>query len=238
MNYYLNENLLDLLEKDPNQFYRVYQGWVASTIPPQQRERLEWGQRFHQIMRQRLMGLPVDSLLATYPKLKHWVNQLTQNAPEIFEPNPDNCRSWDEQIQVTIGDIVLSSTYDLIIRGYQSAQIIDWTTSSVPNDYLESHCQTQLKLYLLAETDTYLAEEISLTYWLLMDEVSPKCLKFTYSQEQHEIFKDQLEGILSKLREPILIKSSTSTDQGSLAQFLQGQISAKDYVASVPEVEI
>lgn len=238
MHYYLNENLLNLLEKDPNQFRKVYQGWVAPTIPPQQKERLELGRQFHQIIRQHLMGLPVDSLLANYPQLKHWVNQLSQNAPEIFERSPENRKTWDEQIQVMYGDIILSSTCDLIIRNYQSAQIIDWTVYPIHQEYLENSWHTQLKLYLLADTDTYLAEEISLTYWLLTDEVSPKCLRFGYSQEKHDAFKDRLEATLSQLREPSGINTSTPTDQDPLTAFLQGQLSAKDYVVSIPEVEL
>lgn len=237
MTYYLNEYLLALLEENPNQFQKVYQGWVVPTLSPKLKECQKWRKRFHQIVRQYLMGLPVEPLLETHARLKYWVDWLTENAPEIFEEKPGSWKSWDEKIQVGFGNIILSSTYDLIIRGEQLAQIIDWT-STVNPDYLKCCWNTQLKLFLFAESDTYFAEDISLTYWLLTDNAEPECLRFSYSQEQRDAFKDKLQAISIELTELTVNATFIATEQSPLTKFLQGQMSAKDYVSSVPEVEI
>lgn len=247
MIYYLNENLLELLEKDPNQFHNVYQGEFAPAIPPEQHARQELGRNFHQIMRQCLMGLPVEPLLVAHPQIKCWVEQLQQHAPEIFEEQPGWSRSWDEQIQVAFGEslmndnsplIVLSSIYDLIVRGHDSARIIDWTTSTVSPDYLQNCWNTRLKLFLLAANSTYLTEDISLTYWLLAENKRPHFIKIGCNREQHQAVKDRLRNILLQLEELSESPAKSQPFPDPLDKFLRGQIGAEEYLASITEVEI
>jgi len=238
MLYYLNENLLALLEADPHKFNQVYQGNFAPIVSPKLKQRQKLGNQFHQIVRQLLLGLPVEPLLEAYPKIKHWVEQLQQAAPEIFQEQPGCRRSWDEQGQVVFNDVVLSTTYDLVIQSYSLAEIIDWTTSFANEEYLETSWNTQLKLYLFAENYHYLPDKITLTYWQVNDENEPLCCHFDYSQKQHDAFKDRLALTLLNLRTPAHNLTNQHANPNSLTSFLQGQIPVNEYVASVPEVEI
>ena len=49
---------------------------------------MQWGSRFHLLMQQRELTLPIESLLATDSELDSSLKALIQAAPELLEQNP------------------------------------------------------------------------------------------------------------------------------------------------------
>ncbi len=197
----LSQGQLNLLETCPRKFQHIYFDQLSSPTHPEQQERQIWGSRFHLLMQQRELGLPVESLVQEDTQLQRWVTALATAAPEILTPDPKTFRQAEHCRTLIFQSFLLTVIYDLLIAGDQFAYILDWKTYLQPKDRraLEKDWQTRLYLYVLAETSDYLPEQISMTYWFVQSQSLPQSLKFTYNTALHEQTRQNLTHLLTQL---------------------------------------
>ncbi|MBD2043779.1 PD-(D/E)XK nuclease family protein [Microcoleus sp. FACHB-672] len=207
----LSQGQLNLLETCPRKFQNTYLEQLSSPASPEQQDRQDWGSRFHLLMQQRELGLPIASLIEEDPQLERCLTAFINAAPEILTPDPaknsgvfrqaEHCRTLNFQ------GYLLTVIYDLLVAEAKSAQILDWKTYPSPQNRsrLEKNWQTRLYLYVLAETSDYLPEQISMTYWFVQspvetsDLLSLQSLQFSYNDSLHKQAKADLTQLLSNL---------------------------------------
>jgi len=199
----ISQGQLNLLETCPRKFQHVYFDQLGTPVSPEQQERLTWGSRFHLVMQQRELGLPVESLVEEDAQLQHWVTALVDAASDVLTPNPQTFRDSEHCRTLNFQGYLLTVIYDLLIEDENSAQILDWKTYPQPKDRrrLAKDWQTRLYLFVLAETSDYLAAQMSMTYWFVKSQPRPQNLRFTYSEAQHEKTKQDLSKLLTQLTE-------------------------------------
>jgi len=199
----LSQGQLNLLERCPRQFQHTYLDQLGSPTTPEHQERQTWGSRFHLLMQQRELGLPIESLVQEDEQLQRWMTAFASAAPEILTPdtNSQTFRESEHCRTLQVQDYLLTVIYDLLIADDRQAQILDWKTYPKPPNRrkLEQNWQTRLYLYVLAETSDYLPEQISMTYWFVQSEDKPQSLKFTYNNAQHQQTGQRLKRLLSQL---------------------------------------
>lgn len=196
----LSQGQLNLLERCPRQFQHTYLEQLSSPGNPEQQERLAWGSRFHLLMQQRELGLPIASLVQEDTQLQSWMNAFANAAPEILAADTNNQFRESEHCRtLQVQDYLLTVIYDLLITT-DLAQILDWKTYPKPQNrrWVEQNWQTLLYPYVLAETSDYFPEQISMTYWFVQSE-QPQSLKFTYNNTQHQKTKEKLHKLLNQL---------------------------------------
>jgi PD-(D/E)XK nuclease superfamily len=199
----LSQGHLNLLEACPRKFQHTYLEQLSSPSDPEHEERQTLGSRFHLLMQQREMGLPIDGLLQINAQLQRWMSAFANAAPEILTPATDNqtFRESEHYRTLQVQDYLLTVVYDLLIADNQQAQILDWKTYPKPpnKSKLGQNWQTRLYMYVLAETSEYLPEKISMTYWFVQSEGKPQNIKFSYDAGQHEQTARKLNQLLSQL---------------------------------------
>jgi hypothetical protein len=203
--FHLSQGHLNLLQTCPRKFQHVYLDQLSVPVPFEQQERLNWGDRFHRLMQQRELGLPIHELSGIDPPLSQSMAALFQTAPELFEPNREQFRQSEHRRTLPLQNYLLTVIYDLLILQPQQAQIFDWKTYARPphSRWLAQHWQTRLYLFVLAETSDYAPEQLSMTYWFIEADcdrtIQPECLKFTYSAALHQQTKRDLSQLLDRL---------------------------------------
>jgi len=198
----LSQGQLNLLERCPRQFQHTYLEQLHSPADPEHEERQTLGSRFHLLMQQREMGLPIDTFLQEDSQLQSWMTAFADAAPEILTPAPgSHFRESEHYRTLQVQDYLLAVIYDLLIADNQQAQILDWKTYPKPPNKrkLEQNWQTRLYLYVLAETSDYLPENISMTYWFVQSEGKPQSIKFSYNTLKHQQTAKRLNQLLSQL---------------------------------------
>lgn len=197
----ISQGQLNLLETCPRKFQHIYFDQLGTPVSPEQQEHLNWGSRFHLLMQQRELGLPVESLVKEDAQLQHWVTALVEAASDVLTPNPQTFRESEHCRTLNLDGYILTVIYDLLIEDEDKAQILDWKTYPLPKNrhWLAKDWQTRLYLYLLAETSDYLPEQISMTYWFVKSQPRPQCLVFTYNQIEHEKTRQDLTKLLTQL---------------------------------------
>jgi hypothetical protein len=203
----LSQGQLNLLERCPRQFQHTYLEKLHSPINPEHEELQNLGSRFHLLMQQREMGLPIDSFLQADTQLQKWMAGFAAAAPEIINPTVDTqtdsqtFRDSEHYRTLQVNDYLLTVVYDLLIAQTNQAQILDWKTYPKPANKgkLEQNWQTRLYLYVLAETSDYIPENISMTYWFVQSQGKPQSIKFNYSSAQHQKTGERLQQLLNKL---------------------------------------
>ena len=201
----LSQGQLNLLETCPVQFQKIYLEQLSSPISPKQQAGFAWGNRFHLLMQQRELGLPIESLLKEDEELATAIASLLSAAPEIAQPQVEGCpqtkRSAEHCRTLSFGRYLLTVIYDLLILDGSIAKIIDWKTYLQPQNQakLASNWQTRLYLYILAETTSYLPEQIEMIYWFVKPPHKPESFTFTYNSSQHEQTREDLTRLLSNL---------------------------------------
>ncbi|HEY9809579.1 MAG TPA: PD-(D/E)XK nuclease family protein [Halomicronema sp.] len=203
----LSQRHLNFLETCPRKFQHTYLDLLGAPTSPEQQEKLGWGSRFHLLMQQRELGLPVDSLLQENPELKLCLDGLIPAAPDIFnnQMEGDFFREAEHQRTLNLGKYLMLVRYDLLIADAKNARIIDWKTYPVPQNkkQLEQDWQTRLYLYVLAETSNYAPKQISMTYWFVktpLDKTNPPAfVKFAYSEAKHKKTEKDLNLLLDNL---------------------------------------
>jgi hypothetical protein len=199
----LSQGQLNLLAACPRKFQHTYLEQITTPTDPIHEERQTLGSRFHLLMQQREIGLPIDSFLQTDPQLQSWMAAFADAAPDILTPATDSQRFRESEHYRTlqVQNYLLTVIYDLLIADNQQAQIFDWKTYPQPPNqkFLAQNWQTRLYLYVLAETSDYLPENISMTYWFVQAKGKAKNLKFNYDSKQHQETSADLNQILTYL---------------------------------------
>ena len=197
----LSQGQLNTLERCPRLFQHTCLEQLQSPADPGYEEKQVLGSRFHLLMQQREMGLPIDSFLQADANLQSWMDKFAAAAPEILQSTNGEFRESEHFRTLNFSDYLLTVVYDLLIADDVQAQILDWKTSAKsPNKRnLEKNWQTRLYLYVLAETSQYVPENISMTYWFVQSSGKPQSIKFSYSTAQHEQTRKKLTKLLSQL---------------------------------------
>lgn len=203
--YRLSQQQLNVLSNCPRKFQHIYLDNLYLPTTYEEQEPLLWGTRFHLLMQQRELGLPIEPLISENPEMEQCFNAFLQAAPEILTPtNEEGVFRQAEYTRIlNFPGYILTVIYDLLIAGPENAQILDWKTyRRHPNQSdLAKNWQTRLYPFVLVETSDYLPEEVSMTYWFVRGGVRglPESLKFSYNQQSHEQIRQDLSLILSQL---------------------------------------
>ncbi len=201
----LSQSHLNLLESCPRKFQHRYLDRLDTAVGLDTHPHQQLGSQFHQLMQQRSLGLPIEPLLETDPRLQAWFNAFLQNPPDMIEGKQES----EHQRLYWQDGFVLVAVYDLLIQNSDQAQIVDWKTYALPKqaDRLRTHWQTQLYLYVLAETSDYQPEQLSMTYWFAeastQTDAKTNCLTFPYSTDQHHQTQQSLSHLLDRLRQEL-----------------------------------
>ncbi|MEL6580910.1 MAG: PD-(D/E)XK nuclease family protein, partial [Cyanobacteria bacterium J06621_12] len=101
----LSQSHLNLLSLCPRKFQQVYIDCLGSLPAPEQQVSMQWGSRFHLLMQQRELTLPINPLLATDLELDRSLKALIQAAPELV-PHPDVWREAEHCRTLSIGNFL------------------------------------------------------------------------------------------------------------------------------------
>ena len=191
----LSQTQLKILEECPRKFQHSYLELLASHTSPEHKEKLEWGSRFHLLMQQRELGLPIAFITEPDTEIQRCLVAFVNSAPELFTPseNDDKTFRQAEHVRTLIfQEYLFTVIYDLLIAEPNQAQILDWKTYPGPQktQWIAQSWQTRLYLYVLVETSDYSPEQVSMTYWFvqLQGEEPPQSLTFTYNQIHTHIY--------------------------------------------------
>lgn len=195
----LSQSHLNLLSLCPPKFQQVYLDGLGSLPAPEQQDTMDWGSRFHLLMQQRELTLPIESLLATDTELDSSLKALIQSAPELA-PNSQVWREAEHCRTLRVNDFLFTVIYDLLIAESDQAAILDWKTYRQPLGVkkLKQNWQTRLYLYVLIETSEYQPEQVHITYWFVKSG-KPKNVTIKYSQQEHRQTEQELTVLLSDL---------------------------------------
>ncbi|MEI2579891.1 hypothetical protein [Scytonema sp. PRP1] len=238
----LNYELLELLEKDTHKFQQYF---VELKLPLHycgSTAQQNIGEQFHLLMQQLMMGLPIEPFLAAYPEMADWVSKL-----QLIINIPSDSKKCNITLHKLINEHLLIAKYDLVIVNVEKIVIVDWTTERhiLQPEILENSWKTQLRLFLLTETQEITPDNISIIYYFVNGDDYPTIYQFNYSQEKHDAFIERLAMTLSKLPTTHNATDSKPSAANSmkkhelnLQKFLKGEMSAAEYLDTVPEVEI
>ena len=197
----LSQGQLNLLEICPPKFQQIYLNKLGSLPNPETEDKQTWGSRFHLLMQQRELGLPIEPLLQKDQELERSLQALLQAAPNILDRSNNQWREAEHSRTLNFGNYLLTVIYDLLVADDHKAQIIDWKTYLKPpnKSNLARNWQTRLYLYTLVETSEYLPEQISMTYWFVKLPNKPESHFFTYDSQQHQQTEEDLHNLLTNL---------------------------------------
>lgn len=199
----ISQGHLNLLAVCPRKFQYNYLEKLIPPTNPTKEEKQILGSRFHLLMQQREIGLPINSFLEADNKLKTWITDFNQTAPEMLKPDisKQKFRESEHYRTLQIQDYLITVVYDLLIANNEQAHIFDWKTYHKPQkkDDLDKNWQTKLYMYVLAETSKYLPQNISMTYWFVESDNENKKIEFSYDFRKHQQTEQELNQILSNL---------------------------------------
>jgi hypothetical protein len=196
----LSQSHLNLLSVCPPMFQQVYLDGLGSLPDPDLQVNMQWGSRFHLLMQQRELALPIESLLSTDLELYSSLKALIQSASEL-KPNPEVWREAEHCRTLSVGDVLFTVIYDLLIANDNKATVLDWKTYRQPPKFknLEMNWQTRLYLYVLAETSEYQPEQIQMTYWFVKSG-RPSSITIKYDRQRHLLTKQEITALLANLK--------------------------------------
>lgn len=201
----ISQRQLETLQTCPRQFQHIFLDRLEPPIGSQQQESMAVGSRFHLLMQQRSLGLPVESLVDADPQIRQWWDEFLAATPELLVSQGGDLafRQAEHERTLEMLGFLLVVRYDFILAD-DRAQIFDWKTYPRPRSpqHLEQHWQTRLYSYVLAETSDYEPDRISMTYWFVPGEDNcPQSYSFPYSQQQHDRNRGDLTRLLSQLHD-------------------------------------
>ncbi len=202
----LSQGHITLLETCPRKFQYAYLEQLSSPPDPEHQERMAAGSRFHLLMQQWQLGLPIDRLVQEDKQLGGWYEAFRRATPEIMASDASALRLSEHSRTLEFQGYLLTVVYDLVILTDRQASILDWKTYPRPQPprWLARDWQTRLYPFVLAETSSYRPEQISLTYWFFQASdqgLAPQSLPFPYSQAHHHQIHQELGDLLQHLGE-------------------------------------
>ena len=196
----LSQSHLNLISLCPPKFQQVHLDCLGSIPDPKQQENMQWGSRFHLLMQQRELNLPIEPFLANDSELNASIKDLIEVVPELIESNPSIWREAEHYRTLGYDNFVLTVIYDLLVAQKNKATILDWKTYRQPQkrNRLASNWQTRLYMYVLAETSEYIPEQIQMIYWFVKSG-KPTNVTFNYSKTLHQQTERDLSDLLTRL---------------------------------------
>ena len=200
----LSQGLLSLLETCPRKFQYSILEQLAPPPAESQQNSLDWGNRFHLLMQQAQLELPLEKLLGGQDNMRQAFEALHQANPQLLAPHPKARYDSEHLRSLSFEEHSFSTIYDLLISDPEQAQILDWKTYPKPVEtkLLTEHWQTKLYCFVLAETSHYPPKQISMTYWFVRgkdNDSPPESLSINYSQAQHENISIELQELITQL---------------------------------------
>lgn len=203
----LSQSQLNRLAACPRKFQHTDLEQLAAPSEPDQQERQNQGTRFHLLMQQWLLGLPVEPLVQEDPQLQVWFSAFMAVAPKILTLAGDRPAWGQSEHSRTLAfeGYLLTVVYDLLLANGQQAQILDWKTYPRPQNprWLLQNWQTRLYPFVLAETSDYDPDRIAMIYWFFesSNEQTPEARRFSvaYDAMQHEQTRKDLTHLLTQL---------------------------------------
>ncbi len=204
----LSQGHLSMLSTCPRKFQHTYLEQLASPTTPEQLERLAAGSQFHLLMQQWQLELPIEPFVEEDTQLQCWFSAFRNVASQILmlnEPDGSVLRQSEYALTIEFQGYLLTVVYDLLISNPARAKILDWKTYPRPQNprWLLQNWQTRLYLFVLAETGSYLPEQISMTYWFFQAEgrESEAAQQFTVTNDsaRHQETRRDLTHLLTQL---------------------------------------
>lgn len=189
----LTQGSLKLLDTCPRRFQYQYLEHCLVPSRPIAQEGQRWGSRFHEVMQQRQLGLPVDALVASDPELAAAVAALDAAAPDLLRPPGATFCQSEHRRSTAVAGYGLTAIYDLLVLYPHRGEIVDWKTHLRPPTaaQLAQDWQTRLYLYVLVETTDLSPAQVSMTYWFVRHRPDPdgppvpQATTLAYSTAQH-----------------------------------------------------
>ncbi|WP_071591970.1 PD-(D/E)XK nuclease family protein [Baaleninema simplex] len=205
----MSQHHLNLWQACPHLFQEKVLERRDPPLEAEHREAQMAGNRFHLLMQQRELGLPIEPFAEEDDRLGQWLQSFLKNAPDLLESNPLDVpperRQAEHERTLSFQGVLLVVRYDLLACRDRSAQILDWKTYPRPQDptWLEHHWQTRLYPFVLAETSDYEPEEISMTYWFAESQGRDELpyLQCDYSRQKHQQIERALTQLLEQFQE-------------------------------------
>jgi hypothetical protein len=204
----LSQGHLNLLATCPRKFQHVFLEQLSAPQTPEQQEKLVQGSRFHLLLQQWQLGLPVQLVVQEDPKIQGWFSNFVQATPRILGLDPsvgETMQQSEHQRTLEFQGYLLTVIYDLLITNWEQAKILDWKTYPRPQfaHWLTQNWQSRLYPFVLAETSPYSPAQISMVYWFFQtqagDNTSPQSLTLRYDRAQHERTRHALIDLLDQL---------------------------------------
>ncbi len=223
----LSQGVLNLLASCPRKFQHLYIEQLSAYPLPEQQERLIAGSRFHALVQQWQLGLPVLPLAESDRQLQQWFTDFVAAAPDILGPdilaperqdaNSTTTRQSEHARTLAFEGYLLTVIYDLLILRPDAARILDWKTYPRPQNpqTLRQNWQTRLYLFMLAATSDYAPEQIAMTYWFFQTapaapgtapaapgtapDSASRRYQIPYDRRQHEQTRADLRQLLHQL---------------------------------------
>ena len=208
---FTQSNLQDYLDC-PRRFelrYILRQEWPALQTEPEleQEQHMRRGYLFHQLVHQRLVGLPVDQLSEQIDDedLKRWWESFLKHSPLDELPSG---RLAEFSLSAPFAGFRLLAKYDLLaVDPGKRAVIVDWKTSlhRPTRHILQERMQTRLYQFLLVEAGARLnggnpvsPKQVVMTYWFPEEPENPE--HFNYSTGQYLNDRTLLEGLIEEIQ--------------------------------------
>jgi hypothetical protein len=206
----LSQTQLNLLTTCPRKFQHTYLEQLGAPPDPEQQERMSQGSRFHLLMQQWQLGLPVELLVQEDLALQSWLGAFVGSADKILtlvDDRPDPLIQSEHTRTLEFEGYLLTVVYDLLLLGDRQAKILDWKTYPRPHKprWLLQNWQTRLYCFVLAETSDYEPEQISIVYWFFQSQGSraelpePQSVQLAYDRTQHQQTRQDLTYLLQHL---------------------------------------
>ena len=203
----LSQGQLTLLDACPRRFQHSILESLTVPLTPELLAGQQWGDRFHLLMQQREMGLPIAPVLSHDDGLQRCLEQLITQAPALFDHNGETFRQSESGRSLIFNGYWFTVVYDLLRQWGDRAEIVDWKTYLNPKNraYLQQDWQTRLYLYVLVETTPLQPDQVAMTYWFVRARhpetqvPHPQRVHIPYSQENHKQTQQDLERLTNQL---------------------------------------
>ncbi|MEA5421481.1 PD-(D/E)XK nuclease family protein [Spirulina sp. CCNP1310] len=206
----LSQGHLNTFTKCPRRYQYQYIDQLNAPISPHHQAQLDRGSRLHQLMQQRELGLPLETILNPDDPLKAMYDALLTAVPDLTDASISRAA---EQSRTLVWDgVALTVVYDLLMVKGDRAFIFDWKTyqTAPPRSILQQNWQTQLYPFVLAATSNYAPEQITMAYWIVGNDNSVQAEIFDYDQQWYQ----QTQGHLRQSLMALEMAQAAYQDQG------------------------
>ncbi|MBE9222457.1 PD-(D/E)XK nuclease family protein [Cyanobacterium stanieri LEGE 03274] len=197
----LSQNHLNLFETCPPLFQKKYLEQISFLPSVIQEERSEWGKKFHLLMQQYNLGLPLDNFDYDDVTFQQSLQALIAETQNIWTSSEVLSREAEYKLQLKFNNYIFTVIYDLLILYKDRGIIYDWKTFLQPENEkkLINNWQTKLYLYVLTEKMNYKPSQLSITYWFVKLPHKTQSLTIKYNEVMHKKNRQEIENIVNQI---------------------------------------